>query len=245
MEDSGVFIDVFVRETARRAARRVLQRSARRGANPVLTLAELAAVPDGGSLAVPRGALVTPLVREAAWERDVALVDEGDPGAHAIAGGARRVAIGSDHGGYGLKAEITPMLTELGWRVLDLGTRDTNACDYPIFAQAVAEAVADGRAHVGIVVDGAGIGSCMAANKVPGVLAANCWDERTARNAREHNHANVLTLGAGHLDGHAAYGVVRTFLETPVGPGRHARRVERIHAIDVRYGRGARAGRDA
>ncbi len=217
-----------------------MERSARADRGAVVTVAELEGVPDGGSLPVPHGSVVTPLAREEAWARGVTLAAEGGQRAQSLAGGARRVALGADHGGFALKNELAGMLTELGWRVLDLGTRDDRACDYPVFAQAVSEAVAEGRAHFGVIVDGAGIGSCMAANKVPGVLAANCWDERTARNAREHNHANVLTLGAGHLDRGSAYRVLRAFLETAAGPERHARRVDLIHAIDTRYGRAAR-----
>ena len=95
--------------------------------------------------------------------------------------------------------------------------------------------MADGRACFGVVVDGAGIGSCMAANKVPGVLAANCWDERTARNAREHNHANVLTLGAGLVGEGLARQIVQEWLATPWGGDRHARRVAKIMEVERRY----------
>ncbi len=238
-----------IRAAARRAARRVLAGRARRQAatspsrpptrsrRASVTSEDLTAVPDGARLALERGARITPLAAEQAWERGIRFVP---PGARAEGAGQGRVALGSDHGGFELKRELAGMLVDLGWRPLDLGTRDTNACDYPDFARAVAEAVADGRAELGVVVDGAGIGSAMAANKVPGVLAANCWDERTARNAREHNHANVLTLGAGNLDRAGAYAILRAFLETPTGGGRHARRVALIRDLEgVHARRGA------
>ncbi|MDA1267165.1 MAG: RpiB/LacA/LacB family sugar-phosphate isomerase, partial [Planctomycetota bacterium] len=113
---------------------------------------------------------------------------------------ARRVAVGADHGGFELKGHVIAELQALGIEACDVGTHSTAACDYPDFALAVARAVSEGRVDLGVMIDGVGIGSAMAANRVPGVLAANCWDERTARSAREHNYANVLTLGAAHLD---------------------------------------------
>lgn len=193
---------------------------------PLVTVQCLEGLGRGEDLRVPDGATVTPLAQEEAFRRGVRLVTEG------WRPGARRVAVGCDHGGRDLKAHVSTTLRELGVEVLDLGTHDDAACDYPDFAAAVAGAVAEGRADLGVVIDGAGIGSAMAANKVTGVLAANCWDERTARNAREHNHANVLTLGAGHLDGSTAHGVVAAFLSTPPGPGRHARRVDLIRSLE-------------
>jgi ribose 5-phosphate isomerase B len=147
------------------------------------------------------------------------------------------VAIGADHGGYALKEALKGYLRELGHDVLDCGTSGTEAVDYPDFALAVAELVAQGRAWRGILVDGAGIGSCMAANKVPGVRAALCYDQSTALNSREHNDANVLTLGAGLIGEGLARQVVKTWLETPFGAGRHARRVEKIMAIERRFTR--------
>ena len=112
-------------------------------------------------------------------------------------GGAAVIAIGADHGGFALKERIGFRLKEAGHRVIDCGTDSTASVDYPDFAHAVARSVAAGEATCGIIVDGAGIGSAMVANKVPGVRAALCYDLSSARNRREHNHANVLTLGAG------------------------------------------------
>ncbi|MGI9667621.1 MAG: ribose 5-phosphate isomerase B [Acidimicrobiia bacterium] len=142
------------------------------------------------------------------------------------------IAIGADHGGFPMKERIAFKLKEQGYDVLDCGTTSTEAVDYPDFAVSVARKVASGKAEVGIMVDGAGIGSAMAANKVSGIRAALCYDVSTARNAREHNHANVLTLGAGLIGEGLAWQITQEFLATPYGPGRHARRVEKIDALD-------------
>lgn len=143
-----------------------------------------------------------------------------------------RVAVGSDHGGFELKEDLKGYLRELGHSVVDLGTNSTEAVDYPDFAMQVAVAVATGLVERGIMVDGAGIGSCMVGNKVPGCRAAMCYDISTASNAREHNDANLLTLGGGLLGKNLARQVVKTFLDTPFGGGRHARRVDKIKAMD-------------
>ena len=145
------------------------------------------------------------------------------------------IAVGADHGGYALKERIAAELRERGLDVHDCGTDGTESVDYPDFAHAVARLVADGVCGVGIVVDGAGIGSCIAANKVPGVRAATCWDVTSAKNSREHNHANVLSLGAGLLGERLALEIVDAWLSTPFGGDRHARRVEKIAEIERRY----------
>ena len=142
------------------------------------------------------------------------------------------VALGADHGGVALKDAIAARVRELGHAVNDLGTTGPAAVDYPDFAIAVAREVAAGRAAFGIMVDGAGIGSCMAANKVSGVRAAMCYDLTTALNAREHNNANVLTLGGGLIGARLALAIVEAFLATPFAGGRHAARVAKIDALD-------------
>ena len=145
------------------------------------------------------------------------------------------IAIGCDHGGFSLKERIGFRLKEQGHTVLDCGTNSGEAVDYPDFALAVAQKVASGEASCGIVIDGAGIGSAMTANKVPGIRAALCYDLSSARNSREHNHANVLTLGAGLIGPALALQITETWLETPWGAGRHANRVEKITAIERQY----------
>jgi ribose 5-phosphate isomerase B len=144
----------------------------------------------------------------------------------------RKVAIGADHGGYSLKETLKVYLSEGGYQVIDCGTTSTDSVDYPDFARAVAEQVRDGNAWRGIMIDGAGIGSCMVANKVTGIRAAMCYDHATAFNSREHNNANLLTLGAGLIGSNLAKQIVSTFLETEFGGGRHARRVDKIMEIE-------------
>ena len=188
----------------------------------------------GTTLDVPPGALITPMAREIALERRVSLATARPlprPSGHA----EQTIALGADHGGYGLKEQLKPFLAKLGWQVVDCGTNSTEGVDYPDFAFAVARMVSEGRARWGIVVDGAGIGSCIVANKVPGVRAAMCYDLSSAANSREHNHANVLTLGAGLIGANLAQQIVKTWLDTPFGPDRHARRVEKITQIEQRY----------
>lgn len=147
------------------------------------------------------------------------------------------IAIGADHGGFRLKERLAFRLKEQGHDVIDCGTDSQESVDYPDFARAVAERVADGSARWGIVVDGAGIGSAMVANKVPGVRAALCYDVSSARNSREHNHANVLTLGSGLIGENLAWQIVEAWLDTPWGEGRHARRVAMIDEIEQNYTR--------
>lgn len=146
--------------------------------------------------------------------------------------GSKAIAIGADHGGYNLKEMLGAYLKDKGFQVVDCGTHSRESVDYPDFAVAVARMVADGNAWRGVIVDGAGIGSCMAANKVKGVRAALCYDHATAFNSREHNNANVLTLGSGLIGPNLAKQITETFLNTEFGGGRHARRVDKIMAIE-------------
>ncbi len=143
------------------------------------------------------------------------------------------IAIGCDHGGYDLKIGIKSHLIGKGYSVTDLGTDSKDSVDYPVFAKAVANEVAAGRADIGIIVDGAGIGSSMTANKVPGVRAALCYDVSSAKNARVHNNANVLTLGAGLIGSPLAKQIVDTFLSHECTAERHLRRVEMIDKLNT------------
>jgi ribose 5-phosphate isomerase B len=189
------------------------------------------AAKQGRALIVPSGAVVTPAARDLARSLGLSLT-----AATATRPPRRVVALGADHGGYPLKEELKRPLGDLGYEVLDLGTVGTEAVDYPDFAVAVARAVAEGRAWRGIMIDGAGIGSSMAANKVAGIRAALCYDLTTAQNAREHNDANVLTLGGTLIGTRLAVDIVRTFLATEFGGGRHARRVDKINSLDSARG---------
>jgi ribose 5-phosphate isomerase B len=220
-------------------------------ARRVVTEADVrAAARTGRALTIPSGAVVTPAARDVARTlgmtlEEVAATDpRGRPGTEhaspagtgARAQGGAVVALGADHGGFPLKEQLKTTLADLGHEVLDLGTHDTAAVDYPDFAVAVARAVAEGRAWRGIMIDGAGIGSAMAANKVAGVRAALCYDLTTAQNAREHNDANLLTLGGTLIGTRLAVDIVRTFLATEFGGGRHARRVDKINSLDSARG---------
>lgn len=147
----------------------------------------------------------------------------------------RTIAIGSDHGGFDLKERLLAALEAQGYRVDDQGTFKAGvSVDYPVFAYRVARQVASGAADAGIVVDGAGIGSCMAANKVPGIRAAMCYDRRTAENSRAHNDANVLTLGGGMIDEATALEIAEVFLTTECTEPRHRRRAGQI--LDIERG---------
>ncbi len=241
-----VIDEARIRELVRRVVHRTLgrvPRSATGDRRPMITQLEVDRVPPLGEFRVPAGALVTPLARQAAMERRVLLVEGEAEGAPAIAPAAsegapaksKTVAIGADHGGFELKQALAGYLRTRGYAVIDCGTDSADAVDYPDFAVAVARQVAEGRAWRGIVIDGAGIGSCMAANKVPGVRAAMCYDRATADNSREHNDANVLTLGARMIAPELARQIVRLWLETPAGGGRHARRVAKITEIERQF----------
>ncbi len=143
-----------------------------------------------------------------------------------------RLVIGADHGGFPLKESLKKYLADKGQIVEDVGTHKPEPCDYPDIALLVAMAVAENPHTLGIVIDGAGIGSCMAANKVPGVRASCCNDLYTARNAREHNHANLLTLGSMVVGPGLAQQIVDLWLATTPAPGRHANRVAKMMAIE-------------
>ncbi len=185
-------------------------------------------------MATPDEAEVRKLVRES-----IERVLGGDAAPEAAvrssptAKSARRVAIGADHGGYALKEVLKrAVVDDLGWDVHDCGTYSTDAVDYPDYAAAVAREVASGRCARGIVIDAAGIGSTMAANKVPGVRCALCHDDATAVNAREHNDANVMAIGARVVNRGLATRLARLFLTTPFAGGRHERRVQKIMALE-------------
>lgn len=193
-------------------------------------------MPPHSTYILEPGTLVTPLAREVALERriELSVTSKQVVGEPPVTAGRHTVAIGADHGGYALKEQIKTMLTA-EYQVIDCGTNSAEAVDYPDYAYAVAQLVANGRAWRGIMIDGAGIGSCMAANKVPGVRAAMCYDQATAVNSREHNNANILTLGAGLIGPQLASQIVTTWLNSEFGGGRHARRVEKIDAIGRRF----------
>ena len=184
----------------------------------------------GATLRISEKALVTPLAADLARERHITLerVARAAPAGRPL---TRKIAIGADHGGFEMKEALKKVLDELGCEYQDFGTNSTAAVDYPDFAQAVALAVARKTCDLGIMIDGAGIGSCMAANKVSGVRAAMCYDEASARNSREHNGANVLTLGGKMISNDKMREIVRIWLSTELTEERHRRRVAKIDAL--------------
>ena len=192
-------------------------------------------IPDSGELRVPFGAILTPSARELAKARGISVVELAKGEAPPPAPAARTVAIGADHGGFRLKEILKPVIAGLGLAVLDMGVAAETPVDYPDIAEKVAAAVASRQAMRGVIIDAAGIGSAIAANKVPGIRAALCYDRASARNSREHNDSNVLTLGGRLLTASQAEDVLRVWLGTSFAGGRHQNRVDKIAQIEQRY----------
>ena len=157
------------------------------------------------------------------------------PFSPSAASAKKVVAVGADHGGFELKEALKSELSTLGFDINDVGTNSKEAVDYPDFAHAVAQAVGTGKAWRGIMIDGAGIGSCIVANKVPGVRAGMAYDYSSAVNSREHNDTNVLTLGAGLIGVNLARQIVKTWLTTEFAGGRHTARVDKIKSVEKKY----------
>jgi ribose 5-phosphate isomerase B len=192
-------------------------------------------IPASGELRVPPRSIVTDSAREAAALRGVRIIEVSEDDYSRLAPPEKTIALGADHGGFALKTRLKTILEELGWAVRDVGVHEEKSVDYPDIAHSVAELVATGKTALGVIVDGAGIGSAMAANKVPGVRAALCYDKASARNSREHNAANVLTLGGRLQTETQAEEVLRTWLATPFAGGRHQARIDKISSIERRY----------
>jgi ribose 5-phosphate isomerase B len=198
----------------------------------IVTGEEVRSLPEGSLLDLPPDAIVTDVAREWIEKRRIRVVA---PSARPDRPEPVQLAIGSDHAGFEMKLSLASYLREIGASFIDCGTHSKDAVDYPDFAHQVALAVALGNARRGIVVDGAGIGSAMVANKVPGIRAAACGDETQARNAREHNDANVLTLGSRLIPLEAVRKVVAVFLTADLTEPRHRARVAKIEAIERKY----------
>jgi ribose 5-phosphate isomerase B len=200
----------------------------------VITEDDVRGLEQGAVLRLAEGARLTPLAADIVREKQIEIVRRASRRGSST---AKLIAVGADHGGFGMKQELKAFLTESGHRVHDFGTDSEDAVDYPDFAHAVARAVADGTAEVGIVIDGAGVGSAMTANKVPGVRAAACYSVELARNSREHNDANVLTLGSKTVSTAQMLEIVRAWLATEIKEDRHKKRVAKISAIERQYQR--------
>jgi len=189
-------------------------------------------------LVTPEGSLVTPLARDAAKKAGIA-IQFGQPEQAHIAKSSPLpnpvICIGSDHGGFDLKKELVEWLSSKGKIILDIGTDSSKSCDYPDFAYAVALSVSEGKAVVGIMIDGVGVGSSMVCNKVPGIRAACAYNEFAAWNARAHNNANVLTLGSRSMGSEVVKRIVDVFLSTDFEGGRHEKRVQKIEDVEMRF----------
>ena len=200
----------------------------------VITEDDVRGLERGEVLRIAENARLTPLASDIVNEKGIELVRRvSRTGLKSI----KTIGIGADHGGYPMKEELKNFLAELGHRVHDFGTNSESAVDYPDFAHAVARAVADHSVDVGIVIDGAGVGSAMTANKVPGVRAAACYSVEVARNSREHNGANVLTLGSKTISSQQMRDIVSAWLGTDLTEERHRKRVGKIEAIERQYQR--------
>ncbi|MFN2454304.1 MAG: RpiB/LacA/LacB family sugar-phosphate isomerase [Pyrinomonadaceae bacterium] len=198
----------------------------------IITEDDVRGLEEGARLRIAEGARLTALASDIVRERRIELIRR------TPRRGSRQtkiIAVGADHGGYKMKEELKTLLTELGHRVLDFGTNSTDAVDYPDFAHSVARAVSDREADLGIVIDGAGIGSAMTANKVPNVRAAACYNIALAKNSREHNDANVLTLGSSLINPAEMRDIVHTWLTTEITEDRHKKRVAKIVAVERKY----------
>ncbi len=231
MSQSPADVAALVREVVSRTLGQNLPAAATR---PIVDADLVQTWPAGSEQVIAPGTLITPLARQVALERRIHLREGQEPVAAANPI-PKLVALAADHGGYALKEQLKVFIQKEGYTVLDCGTHNTDAVDYPDLAYAAAQHVSNGKAWRAIIIDGAGIGSCMVANKVPGVRAAMCYDQATASNSREHNNANILTLGAGLIGPNLAQQIVKTFLTTEFAGGRHTRRVDKIDAIARRF----------
>jgi ribose 5-phosphate isomerase B len=202
----------------------------------MITESDARVLARGETVELARGGHITPLAADTLRERRVTVLREGQtsPEEASLAPRAdiRTVAIASDHGGVKLRQTLVTFLRGRGLAVHDMGTDGPDPVDYPDTAAAVARAVARGEADAGIVIDGAGIGSAMAANKIAGIRAAMATTETIARYSREHNGANVLTLGAMLVSVEEARAIVTTFLTTPMREARYIRRLTKIRALE-------------
>jgi len=201
-------------------------------AKSLLTEDDLRGLEEGARLRIAENVKFTSLAEDIVKDRKIELIRKT---ARKSTAKVRTVAVGSDHGGYKTKEQIKTYLSDQGLNVRDFGTASDDAVDYPDFAHAVAKSVGGRQVDVGIIIDGAGIGSAMAANKVPGVRAAACYSVALAKNSREHNGANILTLGAGQNSLEEIKQIIDAFISADISEERHKKRVAKIDNIDKQY----------
>lgn len=201
-------------------------------AKSLITEDDLRGLEPGSRLRVAQNVKLTSLAQDIVNDRNIELIRK-QPRQNTTK--VRSVAIGSDHGGFKMKEQLKAYLTDFGLQVRDFGTESEDAVDYPDFAHAVAKSVSGRQVDIGIIVDGAGIGSAMTANKVPNVRAAACYTVALAKNSREHNGANVLTLGAGQNTFEQVKDIVEAFISNDISEERHKKRVGKIDNIEKQY----------
>lgn len=227
-ETATRFIDTAPTPTTTTEARSTRDESSK----SVITEDDVRDLERGAVLRIAESARLTPLAADLVSEKGIEIVRRVPRRGSKT---SKMVAVGSDHGGFKMKEELKALLTELGHQVHDFGTNSENPVDYPDFAYAVAKSVSEGAADLGIMIDGAGVGSAMTANKVPGVRAAACYSVKVATNSREHNDANMLTLGSGTITSAEMREIVRAWLSTEITEDRHRKRVDKIRAIERQY----------
>lgn len=203
-------------------------------AKSLITEDDLRGLDVGARLRVTDDAKFTSLAEDFIREKSIVLIKKSSRRASVK---VKTVAVGCDHGGFEFKEQLKDFLENLGLQTRDFGTNSKDAVDYPDFAHQVAKAVSEKTADVGIIIDGAGIGSAMTANKIPGVRASACYNVTLAKNSREHNGANVLTLGSGQNTFAEIKEIVEAFLTNDLTEDRHKKRVAKIEAIEKQYQR--------
>jgi ribose 5-phosphate isomerase B len=227
-ETPSRFVDTIPKNAAAADATAVRDESSK----SVITEDDVRNLAEGATLRIGEGARLTPLAADIVKEKRIEIVRRTPRrGSKKI----RLIAVGADHGGFKMKEELKAFLGELGHQVHDFGTNSEDPVDYPDLAYAVARSVSEGTADVGIVIDGAGVGSAMTANKVPGVRAAACYSVAVAKNSREHNGANVLSLGSKTISSKEMREIVQAWLATELTEERHQKRVAKIQAVERQY----------
>lgn len=201
----------------------------------IITEADARGLERGSTVTLAPGGHITPLAQDTLRDRRIVVasaVADADAASCAPVADVRRVAIGGDHTSVDLKGKLRDTLRGRGLAVTDVGTNGTDPVDYPDVAAQVARLVSRGEVDAGIVLDGAGLGSAIAANKIHGIRAAMCTSKTLARYAREHNGANVLTLGSTLVTAEEALGIVDMFLATPTMEARYLRRLVKLHRLE-------------
>ena len=200
----------------------------------------LKAVKRGSTVVVAEsGSIITPLAMDLIRQKKLTIIEkethEYSESSSSVKFPFKKIAIGSDHTGFKEKNLLIKILTEKSYQVFDLGTMNDKSCDYPDFAEAVAEKVQQGKADCGIIIDATGIPSAITANKIEGIRAATCYNEFSAKSSRSHNDANVLVLGAKTLGEETIKSIVNVWLNTSFEGGRHQRRLDKISGIEKKY----------